>query len=45
MFALLQGSVYAVNSSMLLIKDFSYDGGGPDAFFYVGGPKVIYRIH
>ena len=28
--------VYAVDSRTLFIKDFSYDGTGPDAYFYAG---------
>lgn len=31
-----QGTVYAVDESTLFIKDFAYDGTGPDAFFWVG---------
>ena len=30
------GSVYALNQSSLLVKDFTYDGTGPDAFFWAG---------
>jgi len=30
------GEVYAVDSRTLFIKDFSYDGQGPDAYFYAG---------
>jgi len=30
------GTVYALNQSALLVKDFQYDGGGPDAFFWAG---------
>ncbi len=30
------GKVYIVDDDTLLIKDFTYDGRGPDAFFYVG---------
>ncbi len=30
------GKVYALNSSTLLVRDFTYDGGGPDAFFWAG---------
>jgi len=30
------GSVYAVDEKTLMIKDFNYDGAGPDAFFWVG---------
>merc|ERR1712241_1314433 len=32
----ISGEVYAVDSRTLFIKDFSYDGQGPDAYFYVG---------
>jgi len=31
------GEVYAVDSRTLFIKGFSYDGQGPDAYFYAGG--------
>jgi len=31
-----KGDVYAVDSRTLFIKDFSYDGTGPDAYFYAG---------
>lgn len=30
------GDVYMRDSNTLVIKKFSYNGGGPDAFFYVG---------
>jgi hypothetical protein len=30
------GEVYAVSENQLLIKDFTYDGEGPDAFFLAG---------
>jgi len=30
------GKVFAVDESHILIKDFKYDGQGPDAFFWVG---------
>ena len=30
------GTLYALNESTLFIKDFTYTGGGPDAFFTVG---------
>merc|ERR1711953_1152614 len=30
------GTVYAVDEKTLLIKGFTYDGAGPDAFFWVG---------
>ncbi|CAL8090895.1 unnamed protein product [Orchesella dallaii] len=30
------GSVYAVNTTTILIKDFNYDGMGKDAFFWAG---------
>ncbi|CRL05403.1 CLUMA_CG018002, isoform B [Clunio marinus] len=32
----IKGMVYAVDESTLFIKDFAYDGTGPDAFFWVG---------
>ena len=28
--------MYTINSSVLVIKDFHYDGSGPDAFFWAG---------
>lgn len=34
--SLKKGSVYAVDESTLFIKNFAYDGTGPDAFFWVG---------
>nr|CAD7393955.1 unnamed protein product [Timema cristinae] len=30
------GTAYAVDESTIFIKNFSYDGTGPDAFFWVG---------
>ena len=30
------GVVYALNETALLVKDFTYDGAGPDAFFWAG---------
>ncbi|XP_025266940.1 protein Skeletor, isoforms B/C isoform X2 [Camponotus floridanus] len=33
------GEVYAVDARTLFIKDFTYDGEGPAAFFYVGSSK------
>ncbi|XP_046667429.1 protein Skeletor, isoforms D/E-like [Homalodisca vitripennis] len=35
------GDVYAVDARTLHIRDFTYDGEGPAAYFYVGGTKVI----
>lgn len=32
----MSGSVHILDENKLLIKDFSYDGKGPDAYFYVG---------
>lgn len=32
----LGGDVYVLNNNKILIKDFTYDGTGPDAFFFVG---------
>lgn len=32
----ISGEVYAVDSRTLFIKGFSYDGQGPDAYFYAG---------
>lgn len=31
-----RGVVFALNESTLFVKDFEYDGAGPDAFFWVG---------
>ncbi|XP_040573010.1 uncharacterized protein sas isoform X2 [Lepeophtheirus salmonis] len=31
-----KGHVYAYNESTLFIQDFSYDGTGPDAYFWIG---------
>merc|ERR1711892_76270 len=44
------GLVYTVGSDKILIEDFSYDGRGPDAFFWVGtegtpGPKGTVLPH
>lgn len=36
LFLLFQGNVYAIDESTLFIKNFAYDGTGPDAFFWVG---------
>ncbi len=30
------GKVYAVDEQTLRVRDFEYDGAGPDAFFWVG---------
>merc|ERR1719312_621811 len=30
------GTVYIKNDKELFLEDFNYNGGGPDAFFYVG---------
>jgi hypothetical protein len=35
---LIQGDVWAVSNKVLMISDFTFDGDGPDAFFWVG-PK------
>lgn len=32
----IQGEVFAVDSRTLFIKNFEYDGAGPDAYFYAG---------
>ncbi|XP_071440906.1 protein Skeletor, isoforms B/C-like isoform X1 [Hetaerina americana] len=32
----IRGTVYAVDESTIFIKGFTYDGTGPDAFFWVG---------
>ncbi|XP_020281703.1 protein Skeletor, isoforms B/C isoform X1 [Pseudomyrmex gracilis] len=34
------GEVYAVDARTLFIKDFTYDGEGPAAFFYAGNSKA-----
>lgn len=44
------GVAYTVGSDKILIEDFSYDGRGPDAFFWVGtegtpGPKGTVLPH
>ncbi|XP_015782151.1 protein Skeletor, isoforms B/C [Tetranychus urticae] len=31
-----KGKVYAVNETAIFIEDFSYDGAGPDAYFWAG---------
>ena len=37
----ISGMVYALSESQLFVQDFSYDGAGPDAFFWVGtSPKT-----
>ena len=33
------GKVYLKDEKTLVIKDFTYDGAGPDAFFWVGTSK------
>lgn len=32
----IKGDVYAVDDTTIFIKGFTYDGTGPDAFFWVG---------
>lgn len=32
----ISGTAYAVDESTIFIKGFSYDGTGPDAFFWIG---------
>ncbi|KAL1460840.1 hypothetical protein WDU94_012783 [Cyamophila willieti] len=32
----IRGTVYATDENTLFIKSFSYDGMGPDAYFWVG---------
>ncbi|KAJ6637832.1 Protein Skeletor, isoforms D/E [Pseudolycoriella hygida] len=32
----IKGDLYAVDESTIFLKGFSYDGTGPDAFFWVG---------
>lgn len=34
------GNVFAVDSRTIFIKDFTYDGEGPAAYFYVGASKT-----
>ncbi len=35
------GTVYAKDERTLFIKDFKYDGAGPDAFFWVRTHNVV----
>ncbi|GLH01485.1 uncharacterized protein GBIM_07622 [Gryllus bimaculatus] len=35
----IRGTAYAVDESTIFIKGFSYDGTGPDAFFWVGNTQ------
>ena len=35
----ISGKVYLKDEKTLVIKDFTYDGAGPDAFFWVGTSK------
>jgi hypothetical protein len=35
-----KGKVFAVDEKTILIKNFEYDGAGPDAFFWVGTSKA-----
>ncbi|OXU29814.1 hypothetical protein TSAR_013407 [Trichomalopsis sarcophagae] len=35
------GEVYAVDARTLFIKDFTYDGEGPAAYFYAGHTKIV----
>lgn len=35
-----KGEVFAVDSRTLFIKNFSYDGEGPAAYFYVGNTRA-----
>ena len=44
------GTVYTLGDDRLLLEDFTYDGSGPDAFFYIGtegapGPRGIVLAH
>jgi len=39
------GDVYALDSSNILIKGFTYDGEGPDAFFLAGTSGKPSRLH
>ena len=33
---MIRGQVYSINDNKIFIKNFTYDGKGPDAFFWVG---------
>ena len=35
------GTVFTLGKDRLLIEDFTYDGNGPDAFFYIGTEGAI----
>lgn len=35
-----EGALYAFNASTLVVKDFSYDGEGPDVFFWAGTTEL-----
>jgi hypothetical protein len=35
-----RGKVFAVDEKTILVKNFQYDGAGPDAFFWVGTSKA-----
>ncbi|XP_074594209.1 protein Skeletor, isoforms B/C-like [Brevipalpus obovatus] len=35
-----KGKVYAVNETAIFIQDFSYDGAGPDAYFWAGSSST-----
>jgi hypothetical protein len=39
-----KGNVYAVDKKTLLIKNFEYDGQGPDAFFWVGTSDLPEKV-
>ena len=39
------GDVYALDSNNILIKGFTYDGEGPDAFFLAGTSGKPSRLH
>lgn len=32
----IKGTVYAIDETTLFVRDFSYDGTAPDAYFWVG---------
>ena len=38
---ILTGTVFTLGEDRLLIEDFTYDGNGPDAFFYIGTEGAI----
>ena len=38
------GTVFTLGEDRLLIEDFTYDGNGPDAFFYIGTEGAIPKV-